>query len=167
MSGIWYEVARIPNSEKRCVNITIDPFTMDNNSTVVFNMRHVSTISGYTKHHYLVEHYPMDRNVLDCIFIQKFGDTLVIFKVFLINEELVFICGYYKNSPDPLIMILSRDRIIDSDDHFNIIVALQTIGLETRVSWTDQTSELCSSVRLVAPCALIVFAMAVNWMKLN
>lgn len=132
---------------------------------MVLNIRHVSTISGFTEHHYIVVHYVMDDNLINCVFIQKFGNTVVTLKIFLNTNDIVFVCGSYKHAPDPLIMIFSRNRIVDSDDQYTIIGATQSIGFDTSVSWTDQTSELCSSVRLVAPCALIVFAMAVKWMR--
>lgn len=147
-----------------CVNVTVDPFTVDPNphsninDTVVLHIRNLAYFGGFIERHYRIVRYPIDKNVKNCIFIRTINNIEVTIKLFLIAEELglVFLCGYYKNSPDPFIMVFSRNRRIDPDVKLFIVHNIHLLGYDNIPSWTDQSTKTCSSVRLVAPSALLL-----------
>lgn len=109
--------------------------------------------------------FPWDEHTANSIFILKYGNIFVTYKVLRASTDLVVLCGFCVFSPVPLLKGLSRQPKLTPDIESKIMELLKRLNVTDFVYWTEQSPSKCSSsVCLVASCALSILPMYIKFL---
>lgn len=162
---MWYEAFRIPNTNVlRCLNVTVS----NSSNNLILDLRYITVFNDEKEIQNEKLLFPLDKYTKNCVFVLKYGNTFVSYKMIEFDKNLVLLCGYSTLSPIPLFKAFIRDREINQGILSTLNAFLKNNSLLEFVHWTEQSPKECNTaVRLDDLWIVAMCSMAVAWILCN
>lgn len=160
---MWYEVVRFPKTDVlQCLNITVDS---NAEGPLNVGLKYVTVFGKERKAYEEIITFPWDKYTANSVFILKYDNIFVTYKVLRASTDLVLLCGFCVISPVPLLKGLSRQPKLTPQMKSNVMESLKRLKITNFVYWTEQSPSKCSSsVRLIASLALSILSLYIKFL---
>lgn len=146
----------------QCLNITV---ASKEKGPLDVGLKYITVFGKERKAHEEHITFPWDEYTAKSMFILKYGNAFVTYKVLRASTDLVLLCGFSAFSSVPLLKGLTRQPKLTPDVKSEIMESLKMLRVTDFVYWTEQSPSKCSSsVRLIASCALSILPMYIKFL---
>ncbi|XP_073819308.1 uncharacterized protein [Musca autumnalis] len=165
VSGVWYEVARLPQSDVPACLEVVAPSTIEND-TFTLKLDYINNVSSGWKRVQEKIEFPWDTNTQNGKFNLTYSgdDTNVTVNFVYMGtlNNLTLVCGYSGIAPSvSLVRLLSRERTVDSTIKTQVEQLITGQGINAAdITWVEQGSK-CNSASLLSPSMFVVLLTAV------
>ncbi|KAH8403652.1 hypothetical protein KR215_000517 [Drosophila sulfurigaster] len=146
---LQYEAARASDvDDAQCLKYSIEA-TPDGDNRINIKFEYVSTADGKWEPEIDSALLPWDDNAKNGIFSwtnDETSETSVTFKmVSMDNSSYAILCGYKEITSVPLFKVLTRERVLSSDQKTLIEEKFNDLSQNEALVWVEQSEQKCNS----------------------